>query len=142
MGLVILWSVFCFLCGIVFFGAFDGFPLTQLAEITKARHGESRANLVAEYERGRAEAISALVENDENAAIVEAITAGILSLSYSGRWKWSDAALSRASIEAVGLTPRDALRSYKAQRAAAARICEQLDEIARAKKEAAEEAAA
>jgi len=50
-------------------------------------------------------------------------------------WHWSSAMLARASLTAVGATPRDAYRSYMAQRDAAKAICEQLDEVDRVRKE-------
>jgi hypothetical protein len=116
------------------------------------------------YEKGMREALSVIVDTDENAAIVEAIGADILqqegvrlvtaeemvaaesmnalyrqmTFSFGGYghyrergWVWNDAKLKRASLTAKGSTPREAYKSYLAQRAAADAIGEQLDEVER-----------
>ena len=113
--------------------------------------------------QGKAEALSVLCDTDENAAIIEALGAEVLyqhgverlksavqeefakRMNYGyamwgtyvpdRAWTWADPTFTRANLKATGPTPRDAYKSYLAQREAAKAICEQLDELDRVRKE-------
>lgn len=110
------------------------------------------------YERGKNEALVTLVETDENAAIIEALAQQKLVPTIVGRpidplhlypyrvgqaalekWEYRDHSIIRANLKAEGKTPREAYRAYVSLKDVAAKVCEQLDEIERTKKAAAED---
>jgi hypothetical protein len=167
------------LIGLIFFAAgFVGrgmvrrFWKSWQKDEAKARSAEEKAAYKKGVAEGKDEALVALVETDENAAIIEAMGSEVL-VAYGvdpithgedlqkaaimidaesrcmwsfyedfGRrlyrnrgYRWNDAKLQRAGLEAKGKTPREAYRSYVAQKAAADAICEQLDELDRVKAE-------
>lgn len=169
-------TLFLLMCGIAI-GAIVR-PLVRKAwkRWRKDEEATRTAEEKAQYAKGRAEgkadAISVLVDTDENAAIIEAMGQEVLvaygvdpithgdelqraammieaesrymwsfyedygKRLYRNRgYRWNDATLTRAGLEAKGKTPRDAYKSYLAQREAAKAICEQLDELDRVRKE-------
>mgnify|MGYP000652015422 CR=1 FL=1 len=148
-------TLFILMCGIALGGILRPVIRKAWRKWRKDEEATRTAEEKAQYAKGRAEgkadAISVLVDTDENAAIIEALGQWVLephgsirardeeSCTYSlAYWVWQDKSLKRAGLEAKGPTPRDAYKSYLAQREAAKAICEQLDELDRVRKEQAE----